>query len=100
MKDSQHPPGSSGWYDDLEASLIRRGVVATDGVLAREAERLSVESGRRIAPDRRRSEAALRASGRLPQGMSLEQWMERERPAVEASHPDLFRTPVRELKAS
>lgn len=100
MMDSQHPPGSSAWYDDLEASLIRRGIVATDGVLAREAERIGLESGRRIAPDRRRSEAALRASGKLPQGMSLEEWMEKERPAVEASHPDLFRTHFPELKAS
>ncbi len=100
MIGSQHSPGSSAWYDDLEASLIRRGIVVTDGVLAREADRLGVEAGRRIAPDRRRSEAALRASGRLPQGVSLDQWMERERPGVEASHPDLFPSKVPELKAS
>lgn len=100
MIDSQHPPGSPAWYDDLEASLIRRGLVATDGVLAREVERLSAESGRRIAPDRRRAEAALRASGRLPEGMSLDQWMERERPGVEACHPDLFPSKVPGLKAS
>jgi hypothetical protein len=100
MIESRHSPGTSGWYDDLEESLIRRGVVATDGVLAREAERLGVESGRWIAPDRRRYEAALRTSGRLPRGMSLEQWMEKERPAVEAAHPDIFRTKVPELKAS
>lgn len=100
MMDSQHPPGSSAWYDDLEASLIRRGIVATDGALAREAERLGAESGIRIAPDRRRSEAALRASGRIPDSVTLEQWMEQHRPAVEASHPDLFQTKVRELKAS
>lgn len=100
MIESQHPPGSSAWYDDLESSLIRRGIVATDGALAREAERLSADLGRRIAPDRRRSEAALRASGKLPQGMSLDQWMERERPAVEAAHPDIFRSKVPELKAS
>jgi hypothetical protein len=80
--------------------LARRGLVATGGALAREAERLGVEAGHRIAPDRRRSEGALRASGRLPEGMSLDQWMERERPGVEASHPDLFPSKVAELKAS
>ena len=87
---SGHEPGTAAWYDDLEASLIRRGIVATDGMLAREAERIGEESGRRIAPDRRRPEAALRASGRLPQGMTIEEWMERERPAVEAANPDLL----------
>jgi hypothetical protein len=45
MIESRHSPGTSGWYDDLEESLIRRGVVATDGVLAREAVRRTRKSG-------------------------------------------------------
>ncbi|MCW1921878.1 hypothetical protein OKA05_04900 [Luteolibacter arcticus] len=87
----EHAPGTSGWYDDLEAELLNSGVpVVTESFLTREVERIMKESGTSILPDRGRAEKALRASGLLPEGMALEQWMTAKRPLAESAHQDLF----------
>lgn len=50
---SEHTEGSNDWYDDLEASLVARGIVPTAEKILMAREEIMNETGRYIPDDHR-----------------------------------------------
>ncbi len=53
MIHSEYEEGSDAWYDDLEASLVAKGIVPTSENILLARERIMMETGRFIPDDYR-----------------------------------------------